>query len=114
MTFEGHNIIVIKPMDLSSAPHYTEPISVEDEAREIDDFYKMAATQDDYINPTADGMLSWHYDSSCTSDSKEGLENWQSRMYELLGRRCAQLTRALHWIGAKVCEIPTFDGLSKI
>ena len=35
-------------------------------------------------------------------------------MYELSGRRCAYLTRALRWIGVEICEIPTFDGLSEI
>ena len=34
-------------------------------------------------------------------------------MYELLGRQCVHLIRALHWIKAEGCEIPTFDGLSK-
>ena len=75
MTFEGHNIRVITPLDPSLGPRYIEHIRVEDEAREIDDFYKMTTTQDDYINPTIDGMQSWHYNSSCTSDSEEGLEN---------------------------------------
>ena len=25
-----------------------------------------------------------------------------------------RLTKSLHWIGTKVCEVPTFDGLSNI
>ena len=58
MTFEGHNIRVIAPLDPSMGPRYAEPIRVEEEAREIDNFYKMTVTPDDYINPTTDGMLS--------------------------------------------------------
>ena len=73
MTFEGHNIRIIATLDPSMGPHYTEPIRVEEEAREITDFYKMTATHGDYINPTAYGTLSWHCASSCTSDSEEGL-----------------------------------------
>ena len=76
MTFEGHNIRIIAPLDPSMGPHYSEPIHAEEEEREIDDFYKMTTMQDDYINPTIDGTLSWHYASSCTSDLEEGLENW--------------------------------------
>ena len=64
------------PLDPSMGPRYAKPIRSEEEARQIDDFYKMTATQDDYINPTVDGTLSLHYDSSCTSDLEEGLENW--------------------------------------
>jgi len=57
-------------------PCYTQPIKAEEEARELDDVYKITATQDDYINLNIDGMLSWRYARSCTSDSEEGLENW--------------------------------------
>lgn len=57
MTFEGHNIRIIAPLDPSMGPCYTEPIRAEEEAKDIDDFYKMTMTQDDYINRTIDGML---------------------------------------------------------
>ena len=66
MTFEGHNISIIAPLDPSMGRRYAKPIRAKEEAREIDDFYKMTATQDDYINPTADGTLSRCYSSSCT------------------------------------------------
>ena len=58
MTFEGHNIKIISPLDSSMGPRYTKPIRAGEEAKEINDFYKMTTTQDDYINPTADGNLS--------------------------------------------------------
>ena len=58
MTFEGPNIRIIVPLDPSMGPRFSEPIRVEEEVREIDDFYKMTTMQDDYINPTIDGMLS--------------------------------------------------------
>ena len=76
MTFKGHNIRKITHLYPSMCPHYSQPICTEEEEREIDDFYKMTTTHDDFINPTADGTLSWCYISSCTSNSKEGLENW--------------------------------------
>lgn len=88
MTFEGHNIRSIVPLDPSMGPHCSEPIRAEEEAMEIDGFYKMTTTQDGYINPTADGTLSWRYASSCTLDSEEGLENWQSWMHQISGRHC--------------------------
>ena len=86
MTFEGHNIKIIAPLDPSMGPHYKEPIRVEEEAKEIDDFYKLTMTRDDYINPTVNGTLRWNYTSFCTFDSEPGLENWQNRMHEILGR----------------------------
>ena len=114
MAFEGHNIKIIAPLHPSMDPCYTEPIRPEEEAKKIDDFYKMTRTQDDYINPTVDGTLSWLYASSYTSNSEAGLENWHNRMHEILGRRCVHLTKSLHWIENEVCEVPTFDGLSGI
>ena len=68
MAFEGHNSRLIAPLDPSMGPRYLEPIRAEEEMREINDFYKMTTTHDDYINTTIDGTLSWCYASSCTSD----------------------------------------------
>ena len=114
MTFEGHNIQIIVPLDPSMGPRNTEPIRTEEEARDIDDFYKVTSMQDDYINPTADGTLRWHYASSYTSDLDEGLENWKNRMRELSRRCCVHLTKSLRWIGIDVFQVPVFDGLSNI
>ena len=75
MTFKGQNIRIIASLDPSMGPQYIEPIRVEEETREIDDFYKMTTMQDDYINPTTDGTLTWRCARSCMSDSEEGLEN---------------------------------------
>ena len=72
------------------------------------------STKDDFIDPAADGTLSWCYASSCTSDSDQGMENWQNRMHEVSGRWCAQLTKSLCWIGSEVSQIPTFSGLSQV
>lgn len=86
MAFEAHNIRITEPFDPSMGPHHVEPIRVEEETREIGILYKMTTTQDDYINPTVDGTLSCHCARSCTSDSEEGLENWQNRMHEVSRR----------------------------
>jgi hypothetical protein len=54
---------------------------------------------DDYVNPIADGTLSWRSISLCASDFEEVLEHWKQRMHEVSTRRCAHITRSLHWIG---------------
>jgi hypothetical protein len=48
------------------------------------------------------------------SDSEEGLEHWQQRMHEVSTRRCACITRSLHWIGTELCNPPRYDGLTDI
>jgi hypothetical protein len=59
MTFEGDGLRVIAPLDLDEGPWYTEPIREEDYAYELENIYKLTARQQDYINPTVDGNLSW-------------------------------------------------------
>ena len=45
-------------------------------------------------------------------DSDDGLENWQNRLYELHGHRCAKITKSLRWLDAQVIVLPNVDGLS--
>jgi hypothetical protein len=35
-------------------------------------------------------------------------------MYEVSTWRCARLTKAVRWIGTKVSNLPTFDGLNNL
>ena len=46
------------------------------------------------------------------TDSDEGLENWQNRLYELHGHRCARITKCLRWLSSQIRALPTFDGLT--
>jgi hypothetical protein len=114
MTFEGNVLKVITPLDPDEGCRYTEPIREEDHVYELENIYKMTVRQHDYINPTTDGNLSWRSESACSSDSKEALENWQKRMYEVSTRRCARLIRAVRWIDTEVSNLPTFDGLNHL
>jgi hypothetical protein len=83
MKFEGDGLRVIAPLDPDEGPRYTEPIREEDRTYELENIYKLIARQHDYINPIADGNLSWRSDNTCSSDSKEALENWKNKMYEV-------------------------------
>jgi hypothetical protein len=59
MMFEGDGLRVIAPLDPDEGHRYTEPIREEDRAYELENIYKLTARQQDYINPTTDGNLSW-------------------------------------------------------
>jgi hypothetical protein len=74
MTFEGNGLKVIAPLDLDEGCRYTEPIREEDYAYDLENIYKLTVRQHNYINPTADGNLSWKSESACSSDSEEALE----------------------------------------
>lgn len=114
MSFEGNGIRVIGPLDPALGPRFTELVTTEEEAHNIDAVYKLTAAQVDYVNPTDDGMLSWCCESSCISNSEVGLENWQQCLHEVLGRQLARITKSLCWIGSEVSTVPIFDGSSDI
>jgi hypothetical protein len=109
MIFEGGGLKVTTPLDPTEARRYVEPTR-----KEIDNLYNMTTCMDDYVNPTADGALSWRSISSCASDSEEGLEHWKHRLHKVSTRRCARITRSLHWIRTEVHDTPKFDGLTKV
>jgi hypothetical protein len=75
MMFEGYGLRVIAPLDPDEGPRYTEPIREDGRTCELENIYKLTARQQDYINPTADGNLSWRSDNTCSLDSDEALEN---------------------------------------
>jgi hypothetical protein len=74
----------------------------------------MTVWMDDYVNPIAEGLLSWRSISSCTLDSEEAMENWQQRLHEVSTRKCARITHVLRWIGTEICEPPRYDGLTDV
>jgi hypothetical protein len=75
MAFEVDFLRVIAPLDSDEIRRYTKPIREEDHAYELENIYKLTTKQQGYINPTEDGNLSWRRDNTCSSDSKEALEN---------------------------------------
>ena len=80
----------------------------------MDHIYNITAKEEDYVNPTTEGVMDWQCDSSCMTDSDEGLENWQSRLYELHGHRCARITKSIRWVGSETRIVPNFDGLTNL
>ena len=59
MTFERDGIRVISPLYIDEGQRYIEPIREEDHACELENIYKLTSRQQDYINPTINGNLSW-------------------------------------------------------
>jgi hypothetical protein len=76
----------IAPLDPSEGGRYVEPAKENILTEDVNHLYRTTVHEEDYINPTADGMLSWRSISSCASDSDTGLENCSSDyMNYLLG-----------------------------
>ena len=86
---------VVSPIEPLEGHRYVEPIYNEGQVDYLDQIYNVTALQEDYINPTMDGKLSWKSAISCTSDSGEALENWQNMLNEVSMRRCTRVTRSM-------------------
>jgi hypothetical protein len=66
--------------------------------------------EEDYVNPTIDGMLSWRSISYCDLDFDKGLENWKKHLHEISARICVRMTGTLRQIGTKLRQPPIFYG----
>jgi hypothetical protein len=73
MTFDFGEYRVIAPLDPLKGERFIETTCLD--LKEIDQLYKTIAHNEDYVNPTADRVLSWWSINSCEKDSDIGLEN---------------------------------------
>jgi hypothetical protein len=112
MTFESGEYRVIAPLDPSEGERFVEPTCLDLE--EINQLYRTTARNEDYINPTADGILNWRSINSCETDLDTSLENWQQRLHEVSTRRCARIDRAIIWVGIEIREPPSFHGVNDL
>ena len=80
----------------------------------LENIYNITTLKEDYINPTADGNLSWRCARSCTSKSEEALENWKNRLHEVSMRRCARITKYVQRVGTQSRPLPTYEGLPNL
>ena len=74
----------------------------------------MSTKEQDCVNPTVEGKLSWEHDSSCTSNSEEELEYWKNRLHEVSTSRCARITKSVHCMISEVCNLPSYDVLGDV
>ena len=60
---------VVVPLDPAKGVLYTEPIHDDDSDDDLDCIYKIKIWEEDRVNPSVDGRISWQRKSTCTSDS---------------------------------------------
>jgi hypothetical protein len=87
MTFEADGIKVVQPLDPCLGPRYIEPVDHNTKSEALDQLYTIIArTRLDYINPTADGSISWRSIESADEDSEVAFDSWHQGSYEGLSR----------------------------
>jgi hypothetical protein len=108
MIFEVGNFRVVSPLDPSDCEIYVEPVPESVLEDDVNQLYRTTVREEDYVNPTIDGVLSWRSINSDMSDSDTRVENWQQRLHEVSTRRCTRVTRVVRWVGTEVRQFPTF------
>lgn len=68
MIFEKNSLHIVVPAEGS---RYTERVRNYDSDNDLDCIYKISVWEQDWVNPTTNGRISWERKSSYTSDSKE-------------------------------------------
>lgn len=114
MIFEKKSLRVIVPLDPAEGSHYTEPVRDYKSDDDLDCIYKIIARDQDWVNPTMDGRITWERESSYTSDSDEEIEQWQNQLHEVTTLNCNMMTRSLRYVSKEVRDLPTYDGLNEI
>jgi hypothetical protein len=109
MTFESGQYRFIAPFDPSEGERFVEPTCLYLE--EINQLYRTIAHDEDYVNATADGILSWRSITSCVMDSDTGLEKWKQRLHKVSTRRCTRIDHIIRWVGTEIMEPPSFHGV---
>ena len=112
--FEYSEIRVVAPVDPLEGQRYVELVHSEAKENYLNHLYNIMYSKEDYINPTADGNLSWRSVSSCMSDSGEALENWHNRLHEVSMCICAITTRVVRRVGSEASALPTYEGFPNL
>jgi len=110
MIFEKKSLFIVVLLDPAEGVQYIEPVRDDD----LDYIYKINTQGEDWVNPTADGRISWECKSSCTSDSDEEIERCHNRLHEVTTLNCNMMIRSLHCIKTEVMEMPKSNGLSEV
>ena len=69
MIFEKKSVCIIVSLDPIEGSRYTEHFCDYESDDDLDYIYKIRAQDLDWVNPTANGWITWDHEISCTSDS---------------------------------------------
>jgi hypothetical protein len=67
---------VIVSLDPNEGDMYNEPVNENTQRSIIENIYQITWHGEDYINPIADGEMSWRSVQSYDIDSKNVMERW--------------------------------------
>jgi hypothetical protein len=112
ITFESSEYRVIAPLDPLEGERFVDATCLDLE--EINQLYITTLQEEDHVNPTVDGVLSYRSITLCSSNLDTGLENWKHILHEVSTRRCTRIDCAVRWVGIEIREPPSFHGLNDL
>ena len=59
LSFEDSKMRVVAPIDHLEGKNYVEPVHRKKKEHYLDQLYNIMSSKEDYINPIADGNMSW-------------------------------------------------------
>jgi hypothetical protein len=75
MSFETNTMRMVASLDPYEGDQYNEPVDEDAQSSVIENIYNITKRREDYVNPTADGELSWRSRKSYDMDSEEDMES---------------------------------------
>jgi len=112
--FEKNSLRLVVPLDPVEGSRYTDPVRNNESDNELDYIYKITAQEQDWVNPIADGRISWEHESSYTSDLDEEIELWHNWLHEVTTLNCNMMVISLRCVTTEVRDLPMYDGLTTV
>ena len=106
MIFEKKSLRIIVPLDPAEGSRYTEPVRDYESDDDLECIYGITVQDQDWVNPTVDGRITWDCESSSTSDSDKELEYWQNQLHEVTKLKYNMMTRSLCCVSSEVRNCP--------
>jgi len=76
MIFEKKSLRITVPLHPAEGSRYIKHVRDYESDDNLDYIYKITTQDQDWVNPTMDGWITWDRESSCTSDSDKEIEHW--------------------------------------
>ena len=99
------------PLNPVEGSRYTELVCDDESDDNLDCIYKITIWEQDWVNPTTHGRISWERESSYTSNLDEKIERWQNRLHEVTTLNYNMVIRSLCCVTTEVRDLPMYDGL---
>ena len=109
--FDKKSLRIVIPLDPTEGAHYAEPVHDQRSDDDLEYIYKTTTRDQDWLNPTAEGRISWEHTESCTADSYEEDKQWHNQLNGVTMLNCNLMSRSLCCITTQDQDLPIYDGL---